>query len=642
MRYMGSLGLTKEQRSMVIALLIGAVLVVLNQTLLSPALPSIMVHLQVDATTVQWLTSAYALTEAIVIPLAAWFMGRFTTRKLFIGCMTLLGLGSLVAAISPVFATLLLGRIMQAIATGIMMAMVMALILLSFPREKRGAAMGIVGLVIGFAPAIGPTVGGFLVDMIGWRALFFVVVALSVVVIVFAAKVLTNYEGFPRTKFDALSVVFSSLGLALLLYGLSSFASTDHVELCIGLIIFGIIFVALFARRQFTLEEPFLRLEVLKSRRYRIASITVFFLQATLIGLGVLMPLYIQNVLGFSATVSGLVTLPGAVLGALAGLWAGKMFDRHGVRKLTVTGVILLLVSGIGMFFYNAHSFIGFVIVVNMLCSLSVQFLSTPINTWGVNSLDNELVQHATSVTNTINQIGGSLGTALIMSFSAVGSSIATEATGVDKVFAGYHLSFGVVCAFLLLIFLIVLFCVRNRSTDQAPEVHTATLKKEGRHKVSDIMTTEVVTIPEAATMSDATEILARSGVSGAVVVSADRDVRGFVSNSDILRFFSDEMAVVSGASGGFTIVRLFDNEDVRDRIGKMAQIGVMEVATKKVVGINPDAWFEEACNLLAEKRLKELPVIKNGKLLGCVTRQDLMDFLAGAMHEEIKAARKN
>ena len=207
---MGSLGITKEQKRMVIVLLAGAVLVVLNQTLLSPALPSIMQHMSVDETTVQWLTSAYALTEAVVIPLAAWFMGRFSTRRLFLGCMLLFAAGSLVAAIAPVFAVLLVGRVMQAMSTGVMMVMVMSLILLTFPRESRGAAMGLVGLVIAFAPAIGPTAGGLLVDVVGWRALFGVVVAVSVVVIVLAQRTLINHEGFPRTSMDPLSVILST------------------------------------------------------------------------------------------------------------------------------------------------------------------------------------------------------------------------------------------------------------------------------------------------------------------------------------------------------------------------------------------------------------------------------------------------
>ena len=164
-------GLTKQQTAMVVVLLLGAVLVVLNQTLLSPALPTIMSDMQVDATTVQWLTSGYALVEAIIIPLNAFFMGRFRTRQLFIGGIMVFAAGTIVAALAPIFWVILLGRCMQACATGIIMPMVFTLILLVFPREKRGSAMGIVGLVIAFAPAVGPSLSGVLVDTVGWRAL---------------------------------------------------------------------------------------------------------------------------------------------------------------------------------------------------------------------------------------------------------------------------------------------------------------------------------------------------------------------------------------------------------------------------------------------------------------------------------------
>lgn len=632
---MESLGLSKQQKKMVITLLMGAVLVVLNQTLLSPALPSIMAHLNVDATTVQWLTSAYALVEAIVIPLAAWFMGRFSTRFLFIGAMSLFACGSLVAATAPMFAFILLGRILQAMATGVMMAMVISLILLSFPRESRGAAMGIVGLVIGFAPAIGPTVGGLLVDLIGWRALFCVVVALSVLVVLLASRTLENYEGFPRSRFDVISVIFSTLGLAPLLYGLSSFASSNHVEVCAGLIVFGLIFLGLFAHRQFSIDEPLLRLEVMKSRRYRTGAVTVMFLQATMIGLGVLMPLYIQNVLGYSATISGLVTLPGAVLGALAGLYAGKVFDRNGVRMITIIGASLGFISGIGMVFYDIQSPLWFVILANVINGVSLQFLTTPINTWGVNSLNNDLVQHATSVTNTLNQVGGSLGTALIMSFSAVGSSMAVGKEGVELVFAGYHMSYIVVAVLLTVVLLLVLFCVRNRKGDPAPNTDAPAEKEEGTYRVSEVMNSHPLTIPANATMSEATQVLADNEASGAILVDDDLKVCGFISNSDILRFFSDETSVISGGSG-ITVVRYLDNEDIRQRVARMSQISALKVATKNVVGIKSSATFEEACNMLAEKRLKQLPVIEDGKLVGTVHRHDLMDFLADVMKDDV------
>lgn len=620
---MGSLGITKEQKRMVIVLLAGAVLVVLNQTLLSPALPSIMQHMSVDETTVQWLTSAYALTEAVVIPLAAWFMGRFSTRRLFLGCMSLFAAGSLVAAIAPVFAVLLVGRVMQAMSTGVMMVMVMSLILLTFPRESRGAAMGLVGLVIAFAPAIGPTAGGLLVDVVGWRALFGVVVAVSVVVIVLAQRTLINHEGFPRTSMDPLSVILSTLGLVPLLYGLSSFASSDNVALCAGMMVVGLVLVGLFAWRQFKLDEPMLRLEVLKSRRYRTGFIVVGILQAVLIGLSVLMPLYVQNVLGFSATISGLATLPGAVLGAAMGLFAGRVFDKSGVRGIAIAGAIVLTAGSVGMFFLGAGSSIIFFIVAYVAVSMGLQMLTTPVNTWGVNSLDNELVQHATAVSNTMNQVGGSLGTALIMSFSAIGLSMAAPgASPVEQLATSYHLSFTAVLALSLIVLVLVALCVRNRKDDKDPvRGSSTTVDPAGvRHTVAEVMDAHPLTIPASAHMGEAARALAASGASGAIVVGSDGSVEGFLSNGDVLRYFGDEMQAVTGSTG-FLVLRQLDDENVYERVKHLNDINVGQMATKQIVSVGPDVSFEEACHVLADKRLKELPVVEDGKLIGALHR---------------------
>lgn len=621
---------------MVVALLAGAVLVVLNQTLLSPALPSIMQHMGVDETTVQWLTSAYALTEAVVIPLAAWFMGRFSTRRLFLGCMALFAAGSLVAAVAPAFAVLLVGRVMQAMSTGVMMVMVMSLILLTFPRESRGAAMGLVGLVIAFAPAIGPTAGGLLVDAVGWRALFGVVVVASVLVILFAQRTLINHEGFPRTSMDPLSVILSTVGLVPLLYGLSSFASSDNAVLCVGMMVVGLALVGLFAWHQFKLDEPMLRLEVLKSRRYRTAFFVVCALQAVLIGLSVLMPLYVQNVLGFSATISGLATLPGAVLGAAMGLVAGRVFDRSGVRGIAVAGALVLLAGSAGMFVLGTGSSIVFFVVAYVAVSMGLQMLTTPVNTWGVNSLDNELVQHATAVSNTMNQVGGSLGTALIMSFSAVGMSMAAPgASSVEQLMAGYHLSYAAVLALAIVVLVLVVVCVRNRKGDKDPvRGASTTVDAAGvRHTVAEVMDTRPLTIPASAHMGEAARALAASGASGAIVLGSDGAVEGFLSNGDVLRYFGDEMQAVTGSTG-FLVLRQLDDENVYERVKHLNDINVGQMATKQVVSVGPDASFEEACHVLADKRLKELPVVEDGRLIGALHRSDLMRAIAGMLED--------
>ena len=298
------MGLSSKEKMMVAVLLAGALLAVLNMTLLSPALPHIMSDLQVDATTVQWLTSGYALVEACVIPMNAYLVGRFTTRKLFIGGISWFAIGSALACFAPSFPFLLMGRVLQAMATGVVMPMVFTLILLLFPRERRGSAMGVIGLIIAFAPAIGPSLSGVLVDSVGWRMLFAIVTCLAAAVVVFSALSLKNLTTFERVSFDVPSVLLMFPGMLALLYGLSSFTSSGNFVISLALFVAGAVLLALFIRRQLKLETPMLRVQVLKTRRFRTAVILIALMQASLVGSGVIMPIYVQQVLGGTATTS--------------------------------------------------------------------------------------------------------------------------------------------------------------------------------------------------------------------------------------------------------------------------------------------------------------------------------------------------
>ena len=366
--------------------------------------------------------------------------------------------------------------------------------------------------------------------------------------------------------------------------------------------------------------------------RFKIAGI----LQAVLIGLSVLMPLYVQNVLGFSATISGLATLPGAVLGAAMGLFAGRVFDKSGVRGIAIAGAIVLTAGSVGMFFLGAGSSIIFFIVAYVAVSMGLQMLTTPVNTWGVNSLDNELVQHATAVSNTMNQVGGSLGTALIMSFSAIGLSMAAPgASPVEQLATSYHLSFTAVLALALIVLVLVALCVRNCKDDKdSVRGSSTTVDPAGvRHTVAEVMDAHPLTIPASAHMGEAARALAASGASGAIVVGSDGSVEGFLSNGDVLRYFGDEMQAVTGSTG-FLVLRQLDDENVYERVKHLNDINVGQMATKQVVSVGPDVSFEEACHVLADKRLKELPVVEDGKLIGALHRNDLMRAIASMLED--------
>lgn len=456
------MGLTRQQLTMVTVLMCGAFLVVLNQTLLTPALPTIMANLQVSATTVQWLTSGYALVEAVIIPLNAYFLGRIATRKIFIGGLILFTCGTALCAGAPSFAFLMLGRVMQASATGVVMPMVFTLVLVTIPRENRGVAMGFIGLIISFAPALGPALSGVLVDHIGWRALFVLVASLAVVIVAASAFALKNYEGFERTTFDAPSVALIAVGMVSLLYGISTSTSTpaELIWRPALLILVGIVVVGLFAYRQTRLENPILRVRVLKVRPFAVVVVIIALLEGALIGESVLFPLYLQNAVGVSATLTGLIMLPGAVVGALCALAAGKLFDRYGVRGIAVIGSFILLAGVVGYVFMDDVTPLVVPCVLYTVVGIGIQALITPLNTWGVNALPNVSLPHGNAIISTIEQVGASLGTAFVVSLTALGQMFAAPGAGAQAVAVmGCHAAFvGIVVLIFAICVLIVLF----------------------------------------------------------------------------------------------------------------------------------------------------------------------------------------
>ena len=460
------MGLSKQDIVQAAVLLAGCLLVVLNYTLLAPALPVIMREMSVSETTVQWLTSVYAMVEAVVIPMNAFLLGRFSVRKLFAGAFVLFAAASALAGVAPTFSLLIVARVLQATATGVAMPMVWTLILLMAPRENRGMVMGVVGVVISFAPAIGPPAAGVLIDLFGWRSLFFIVAGISVIVVVLTLAVLRNREGFERTSFDVASIVLSSFGMLGLLYGLSTVTSTETPWLSGLLMAVGLVLLGVFVRRQGTLEVPMLRVETMKTRRFRNAIVVCCLLEGALIAIDVLLPLYLQNSLGQTPTVTGLVMAPAALAGAVAGVVAGRIFDRHGVRVIALVGAFLLEGAAIALCLCGQDTWVVVVAGIYFVEAVGWQCVSTPSNTWGINSLPNEIIQHGNAVMSTLMQVGASFGTAAIVSLTALGPLFAAEADAAAAVLAGYHAAFIGTAVLLAVVALVIVVGVRDKATD--------------------------------------------------------------------------------------------------------------------------------------------------------------------------------
>ena len=637
-----TLGVGRKELVMVGVLLVGVLLAVLNQTLLSPALPAIMADLGVDATTVQWLTSGYSLVEAVIIPLSAYLIGRFSTRQLFITAFALFTAGSLAAAVSPSFWVLLLGRVLQAACTGMAMPMVFTVILLVFPREKRGTAMGVIGLIIGFAPAVGPSAAGLLVDSVGWRALFAIVTALSVVVIVLAVAVLRNYGSFARAPFDKLSVVLSTVGLVCLLYGLSTFASSDNLAVTAALIAVGLVLCALYVRRQVTLPEPMLQVGILRSRNYAIAVVIIVIVQAALMGTGVITPLYVQGVLGFSATMSGVAMLPGALIGAFMGLVSGRLFDRFGVRRVVIPGVIVAVLGASGLARLGIDSsFLNLTLTYTVLV-VGLQFTMTPLNTWGV-------IQHAQGVSNTLNQVAASIGTAVLVSISALAPMVAPQAAPLEQSYLGDHMAFIATFALMCVAGLVILFLVRDRKgtpataaeRGQEPVDYSAgfdgvtvdatreeRLDPERVYVAADVMNRQPVCASAGDTMAEVIRLMAANETSGLPVVDGAGALVGFVSDGDVANYLGKtEISVVDST---LNLYRYVDDTKTMDRLRALLALNVMDVATHRVVSVSADTPVDEVCQLFASKRIKKVPVVDaEGKLVGALSRRNIIRSLA-------------
>lgn len=320
-------------------------------TSLTTALPPIMKDLNIEVTTGQWLTSGYALVMAIVMPLTAFLINRFPTKKLYCSAISIFTFGVFVCAVSQNFEMMLAGRCIQAIGSGMLISMAQVVVLTIFPLEKRGAAMGWYGLSIGAAPVIAPTIAGIMVDRMSWRMIFIVPMIIMIISLLFAIFVFDDVLETSDIKFDFTSFIMSALAFGGVTLGIGNFGT--HGLLSIesgGAMIVGVVFGFIFTKRQLKLKEPFLELRILKNKTYLTSVVGSMFLYFILMGSALLMPLYIQETLGFSATISALVILPGSLVNAIVSPFAGRLYDKFGMKILFRIGAICLVICNLGMF----------------------------------------------------------------------------------------------------------------------------------------------------------------------------------------------------------------------------------------------------------------------------------------------------
>lgn len=465
---MASYELSKTKRNLIVSvMLISAFVAILNQTLLNTALPHIMRELNINENTSQWLITGFMLVNGVMIPLTAYLMDKVKTRPLYLGAMGSFLIGSIVAAIAPNFGVLMIARVIQAVGAGILMPLMQFTLFTLFSKEHRGFAMGLAGLVIQFAPAIGPTFTGLIIDNASWRVPFIVIVGIALVTFIFGFVSISSYNTTKETKLDKRSVIYSTLGFGLMLYAFSSAGNlgfSNPIVLCSVLI--SLIIIGIFVKRQITISNPLLNLKIFNNKIFCFSTITSMIIMLSMVGPALLIPLYVQNALGLSALLSGLVIMPGAIINGIMSVFTGKFYDKYGPRPLIFTGFILLISCTFLLCFLKVDTSYMYLIVIYAIRMFAVSLLMMPINTTGINALKTEDISHGTAIMNFGRVMAGSLGTALMVTFMSIGAQwvvsssehASKEMIQRQSVAVGVDVSFALVTVFVIIAFVLALF----------------------------------------------------------------------------------------------------------------------------------------------------------------------------------------
>lgn len=398
------------------ALLFGMFIAILNQTLLNVALPKINTEFNISASTGQWLMTGFMLVNGILIPITAYLFNKYSYRKLFLVALVLFTIGSLICAISMNFPIMMVGRVLQAIGAGVLMPLGSIVIITIYPPEKRGAAMGTMGIAMILAPAIGPTLSGYIVQNYHWNVMFYGMFIIGIIAILVGFVWFKLYQYTTNPKADIPGIIFSTIGFGALLYGFSEAGNKGWGSVEIEtMFAIGIIFIILFVIRELRMKSPMLNLEVLKFPTFTLTTIINMVVMLSLYGGMILLPIYLQNLRGFSALDSGLLLLPGSLIMGLLGPFVGKLLDTIGLKPLAIFGIAVMTYATWELTKLNMDTPYMTIMGIYVLRSFGMAFIMMPMVTAAINALPGRLASHGNAFLNTMRQLAGSIGTAILV-----------------------------------------------------------------------------------------------------------------------------------------------------------------------------------------------------------------------------------
>jgi DHA2 family lincomycin resistance protein-like MFS transporter len=463
----------------IVILLVAAFVMILNETIMSVALPRLMTSLRINASTAQWLTTAFLLTMAVVIPTTGFLLQRLTTRTVFLTAMGCFCTGTLLAGLSSGFWLLLVARIVQASGTAIMLPLLMTTILTLVPLERRGRVMGNVSIVISVAPAIGPTLSGLILQYLSWRFMFLLVLPVALLALLYGAVRLVNVGESGTHPLDVGSVALSIPAFGGIVFGLSRIGipgTSSQFALSITSLSLGAVCLALFVWRQIVLQSrgfPLLDLRVFTFPMFKMGVALLAITMMGLFGVIILLPIYLQNIRGLGSLATGLLLLPGGLLMGLLAPTVGKIFDRHGPTVLATTGATLMTLTLWRLSAVTSGTSVWWLLSLHVILSVGLACLFTPAFTTALNPLPPQLYSHGSATLTTLQQVAGAAGTALLVAIMTARTVSAADAgaTPVGAQSAGIHLAFLVAAGIGALAVVLALFMRSPRAGEQGAPI---------------------------------------------------------------------------------------------------------------------------------------------------------------------------
>jgi DHA2 family lincomycin resistance protein-like MFS transporter len=625
-----------------------AFLATFNETFLNVALSPIMADFGISSGTVQWVSTAYMLMAAIMVPVAGLLYRRIPTKRLAVLAAVLLLAGSLIGLFSPSFPVLLIGRVVQALGTGMMVPISMNVTVAVAPRNKIGSYMGVVSAMTTLGPAFGPIIAGTVLSLATWHALFGVFALLVAIAVALCAAILPNVAELTHPSVDVASICLVSLALIGVLYGISTIFS-GSVAIAAACIVAGLAFGAAFVVRQRRVPEPLVDMRPFGNVGFDLGVALIVIALMIVFAMNILLPLLMQGALGFTAMQAALTLLPACILSCVMAPVAGRVYDRVGMRAIVPCGMALVAVFTLLLSrMVSVNIGPGLIVALYAPVVVGTAVVMGPAQPFALSRLPRELYPHGVTIVSTSFQVAGCIGSSLFVGVMS-GVEAAGASAGIDAALAtvnGFSVATLVGSCIALVGFALALWAgaieVRSMRSSGAERVRpSSSIEREpvsdtaaqgaqvaGLSLVNAAMETDVWSVADDASAYDALACMVEHHTSGLPVLRSDRTLAGFISDGDIIR------AMVGGERSTVDFSYVYALWATRDkfeeRVEGLRDIPVMELATRRVVSVERGAGIEGVCEKLADTRIKKLPVTEDGRVVGTLSRSDLMRQMVG------------